>query len=59
MNEILSRLSCFTPGEGARGTHWIGVDVGPRAGSGAVGNKVTLSSDGNRTSIAQYSHYSD
>jgi hypothetical protein len=27
-----SRPSRFTPGEGARGTHWIGGWVGPRAG---------------------------
>jgi hypothetical protein len=27
-----SRLGCFSPGEIAPGTHWIGGWVGPRAG---------------------------
>jgi hypothetical protein len=32
-----SRPSCFTPGETAPGTHWIGCCIGPRAGVDAVG----------------------
>jgi hypothetical protein len=32
-----TRPRCITPGERARGTHWIGGWVGPRAGLDAVG----------------------
>jgi hypothetical protein len=36
---LASRPSCFTSGEGAPGTHWIGGWVGPRSGLDTVENR--------------------
>jgi hypothetical protein len=41
-----SRPSRFTPGERARGAHWIGGPVGPRAGLDDVENRKHLTLPG-------------
>jgi len=44
---------CFTPGETARSTNWIGGWVGPRAGLNAVMKRKIHAPTGNRALVVQ------
>jgi hypothetical protein len=50
---LASRPGDFTPGERARGIHWIGGLVGPRTGLDEVTKRKIPSAAGNMTPVVQ------